>query len=325
MSRPKLLVTSRWPEAVEAALSERFDTTFSRGDRALNRNELGAALTSSDALLPSSGDRIDAALLSDYRPRAKLVANCAIGEGLIDVAAARAKGITVTNTPDSLSACTADLTLMLMVKVARQAACAAEKAAGIAPSNDWGRRDLTGVTIAGKTLGLVGFGRIGQAVAQRAHWGFGMTVLAYDRVQHDPSLLATCGAKLCGSLDELVGAADFLSLHCPVGPETHHLVDARRLDLMKPGAFLINTARGDMVDGQALLHALWFDTIAGAALDTYDGDAGLLEQLKACPTAVLTPHLKRGQPETREAQGMRVVQNIEDFFAGRQPRDAVTT
>ncbi|MEO1191914.1 MAG: NAD(P)-dependent oxidoreductase [Pseudomonadota bacterium] len=324
MSRPKVLVTSRWPQAVEAALAERFDTTFSRRDRSLTRSELSAALASADALLPDGAERIDAAVLEGCQPRAKLVANCAVSPSQIDVAAAQAKGITVTNTPDSLSACTADLAIMLMIKTVRQAACVAERAAGIAPSNDWGPRELTGVTLAGKTLGLVGFGRIGQAVAQRAHWGFGMKVVAYDIRQHDPATVATCGASLCGSIDELVAQADFLSLHCPVGPETRHLVDARRLNLMKPGAFLINTARGDMVDGQALLHALWFDTIAGAALDTYEGEAALLEQLKDCPTAVLTPHLKRAQPETRESQGLRVVQNIEDFFAGRQPRDAVS-
>ncbi len=324
MARPKLMVTRRWPAAVEAALTQRFDTTFNRSDRPLTGEELSEALASADAVLPGVTDRIDATVLSLRQPRARLLANCGQVEGHIDLDAARAKGITVTSTPDDLSACTADLTIMLMVKAARRAVCAAEWAMGIAPSNDWGPSQLTGATIAGKTLGLIGFGRVGQQVARRAHWGFGMRVVAYDPDPIDPALLAVSGAEMRASVDEVVAQADFLSLHCPGDRQNRHLIDARRLDLMKPDAFLINTSRGDVIDGQALLHALWFDTIAGAALDAYDGEAHLLQELKACPNAVLTPHLRRATGESREAMGMRVVQNIEDFFAGRRPRDCVT-
>lgn len=324
MARPKLMVTRRWPAAVEAALAERFDTTFNRSGRALTGEELSEALASADAVLPSAADRIDATVLSRCEPRARLLANCDLVEGNIDLAAARAKGITVTSTPDEIGACTADLTIMLMITAARRAVCAAERAMGIAPSNDWGPSQLTGATIAGKTLGLIGFGRVGQQVARRAHWGFGMRVLAYDPAPVDQGLLALSGAELASSIDAVVAEADFLSLHCPGVPENRHLIDARRLNLMKPEAFLINTAPGEVIDGQALLQALWFDTIAGAALDAYDGEAQFLQELKACPNAVLTPHLHRATAESRDAVGLRVVQNIEDFFAGRRPRDCVT-
>ncbi len=322
MARPKVVVTSRWPAAVEAALAERFEVTFARSDRALSGSELSDLFASADAVLPGVHDQIDAAVLA-RRPRARLVANSGFGEGHIDLEAARQQGITVTNTPDELSNCTADLTLMLMVQVARQAASLQAPGYGLLPGNDWAPSSLTGSGLAGKTLGLIGFGRVGHQVAMRARWGFGMRVAVYDPRPIDPACLARKGAVQLGSIDDVAAEADFLSLHCSADRANRHLIDARRLDLMKPGAFLINTARGEVVEGQALLHALWFDTIAGAALDAYDGEAEVLSQLKACPTAVLSPHLARSVPD-REGLGLRVVENIEDFFAGRRPRDCVT-
>jgi len=323
MTRPRLVVTRRWPAPVEAALAERFETRFNESDRPFTGDELSAALADADAVLAGVSDRLDAQVLSRRPARAKLVANCGLGAAHIDLAAARSAGITVTSTPDSLSASTADLTVMLMVKAARAAAAAAAAAQGLTPSNDWEPCRLAGASLAGRTLGLIGFGRVGQQVARRASFGFGMRVLAYDPARPDPTILAAHGAEAADSLDAVAAAADFLSLHCPGDPKNRHLVDARLLDRMKPNAFLINTARGEIVDGRALLHALWFETIAGAALDSYDGDARLLAELKECSTVVLTPHLDRSGEKVREALGLRVVGNIEDFFAGRRPQDWV--
>ncbi len=324
MARPKVVVTSRWPAAVEAALADRFDTTFAPDHAALNGNALSDALAGADAVLPGINQQFDAAFLGRPQTRLKLVANAGVGEGQIDLEAARASGITITNTPDELSNCTADLTIMLMISIARQAASLNDPAFAVSPGNDWLPSTLTGSSLAGKTLGLVGFGRVGHQVAKRARWGFGMNVVVYDQQPIDPACLARKGATQRQSIDEVVAEADFLSIHCSDDRANRHLIDARRLDLMKPGAFLINTARGEVVEGQALLHALWFDTIAGAALDAYDGEAEVLRQLEACPNAILSPHLSRTVAESREALGLRVVQNIEDFFAGRRPRDCVT-
>lgn len=330
MARPKVVVTSRWPAAVEAALSARFDTTFTRNERALSGSELSDVLASADAVLPGINERIDASILIGGQLRTKLVANSGFGEDHIDLSAARARGITVTNTPDELSGCTADLTIMLMISLARQVASLTSESQGMTPGNDWNPVNdwspslLTGSALSDKTLGIIGFGRVGHQVARRAHWGFGMKVAVYDPQSIDPACLARKGAEQRDSIDEVVSEADFLTLHCSDDRANRHLIDARRLNLMKPSAFLVNTARGEVVEGQALLHALWFDTIAGAALDAYDGEAEVLRHLQSCPNAVLSPHLTRGVTESREALGLRVVQNIEDFFAGRRPRDCVT-
>ncbi|MEQ8653679.1 MAG: NAD(P)-dependent oxidoreductase [Kiloniellales bacterium] len=324
MARPRVVVTSRWPAAVEAALSARFDTTFTSGERVLSGGELSDVLASADAVLPGINERMDSSILASDQVRTKLVANSGFGEDFIDLDAARARGITVTNTPDELSGCTADLTLMLMISLARQVTSLTNPTYGMTPGNDWSPSGLTGAALAGKTLGIVGFGRVGHQVARRAHWGFGMKVAVYDPQPIDPACLARKGAEQRASIDEVVAEADFLTLHCSDARANRHLIDARRLDLMKPTAYLVNTARGEVVEGQALLHALWFDTIAGAALDAYGGEAEVLDHLQACPNAVLSPHLSRSVVESREALGLRVVQNIEDFFAGRRPRDCVT-
>ncbi len=325
MARPKVVVTSRWPAAVEAALSARFDTTFTRDERSLSGSELSDVLASADVVLPGINQSIEASDLADRQPRLKLVASSGFGEGQIDLDAARASGITVTNTPDELSNCTADLTIMLMVSLARQVASLGNAHyEGVTPGNDWSPSLLTGSSLAGKTLGIIGFGRVGHQVAKRARWGFGMRVVVYDPQSVDAACLARKGAEQRYSIDAVLAEADFVSLHCSDERSNRHLIDARRLDLMKPTACLVNTARGEVVEGQALLHALWFDTIAGAALDAYDGEAEVLRHLQACPNAILSPHLARSVVESREALGLRVVQNIEDFFAGRRPRDCVT-
>lgn len=322
MNKPKIVVTRRWPAAVEAALSEKFDVTFNRGDRALTPYELRDAMLNADAVLPTVTDRIDAGILDLEHPRARILANYGIGTSHIDVDAARDLRITVTHTPDVLSECTADLTLMLMLMAARRAG-EGEDELKSARWQGWHPTHMLGTKVSGKCLGLIGFGRVGQAVARRAHWGFGMDVVAHDTGDIAEAAFTTAGARAAGSIEEVLAQADFVSLHCPADAATRHLIDARRLDQMKPDAFLINTAGGGLIDERALVHALWFETIAGAGLDVFAGQPDVLPELRDCANAVLLPNLGSATRETREAMGFRVVENLCDFFAGREPRDLV--
>ncbi|TQV75777.1 2-hydroxyacid dehydrogenase [Denitrobaculum tricleocarpae] len=322
MIKPKVVITRRWPKAVEAALVEDFDVTFNKQDRALTADELKDAVHFADAVLPTVTDRIDARVLDDANPRTKILANYGVGYSHIDIDSARTHGITVTNTPDVLSECTADLTLTLMLMAARRAS-EGEREVKTGAWSGWRPTHLLGSKVSGKTLGIIGFGRIGQEVAKRAHHGFGMRVLAFNRSPIAQDVLIKTGAESVASIDELLPQADFVSLHCPGGAANKHLIDCRRLGLMRESAFLINTARGEVVDERALVQALTFETIAGAGLDVFNGEPDVLPELRSCENAVLLPHLGSATLETREAMGFRVVQNLKDFFEGRAPRDLV--
>ena len=322
MIKPKVIVTRRWPAAVEAALAESFDVSFNRSDRALSAPELREAMVCADAVLPTVTDRLDSGVFETGKPRTRILANFGVGFSHIDVEAARRHGIAVTNTPDVLSECTADLTVMLMLMVARRAGLGEREVRSDAWAG-WRPTHLLGSKVSGKTLGIIGFGRIGREVAKRAHFGFGMRVLAYNRSPIAAADLQATGAQAVGSIDALLPQVDFLSLHCPGGRGNRNLIDARRLGLMKPTACLINTARGEVVDERALAQALWFETIAGAGLDVFRDEPRVLPELRACENAVLLPHLGSATLETREAMGFRVLENLQDFFEGRPPRDRV--
>lgn len=322
MSRPKVVVTRRWPRAVEDVLSEEYDVTFNRGDRALTAGELREAIATADAVLPTVTDRIDAGVLDVARPCTKILANYGVGYSHIDVAAAKGHGIAITNTPDVLSECTADLALTLMLMVARRTG-EGEREIKTETWHGWCPTHLLGAKVSGKTLGIIGYGRIGQEVAKRAHFGFGMRILACNRSPVRDEVLAETNAQTVASIDELLPQCDFVSLHCPGGAANRHLIDARRINLMKPSAFLINTARGEIVDEHALAHSLWFETIGGAGLDVFASEPNVPSELRLCDNAVLLPHLGSATVETREAMGFRVVQNLKDFFAGGAPQDLV--
>ena len=321
-TQPRVLVTRRWPEAVEAAIADRFDAIFNETDRPLSNDDFKLAFKEVDAILPTVTDSIGASLFEAVDTRTRILANYGVGFNHIDVDAAKGRGVVVTNTPDVLSECTADLTMTLMLMAARRVS-EGEREVRDGQWSGWRPTHLLGTKISGKTLGLVGFGRIGREVARRAHHGFGMTVKVYNRSPVDPAVLRTFGAEQVTSLDELLPQCDFVSLHCQGGAENRHLIDARRLNRMKPTAYLINTARGEVVDEQALAQALWFETIAGAGLDVYDGEPAVHPDLRACDNAVLLPHLGSATYETREAMGFRVIENLQEFFAGRMPRDRV--
>jgi lactate dehydrogenase-like 2-hydroxyacid dehydrogenase len=321
MSRPVVRVTRRLPREVEEGLSDRFDARLNADDHPLTQEELHAALRHADALLCTVTDRIDAAVIGAPPIRCRLLANFGVGFNHVDLPAARAAGIAVSNTPGVLTEATADLTIALMLAVARRTG-EGERLVRSGRWTGWNPTQLMGQMVSGRTLGIVGFGRIGQAVARRASHGFGMRVLFATPHPPPAGLAATLGAAAC-SLDALVGESDFVSLHCPATPATRHLVNASRLGRMRPGAFLINTARGDIVDEIALVNALRERTIAGAALDVYEGEPAVPAELRAMENVVLLPHLGSATEETRVAMGLRALANLAAFFGNGELPDRV--
>lgn len=322
MAKPKVLVTRRWPQAVEAKMAEVFDLDLNRADKPLSVTDLKTALGQYDAVLPTVTDRLPAAVFEQARSRTRILANYGVGFAHIDTEAAKAASIAVTNTPDVLSECTADIAMTLMLMVARRAS-EGERELREGRWTGWRPTHLIGTKVSGATLGIIGFGRIGQAMAQRAHFGFGMKILVQNRSPIVPDILARYNAVQVPTIDDLLPQCDFVSLHCPGGAANRHLINSRRLDLMRPGAFLINTARGEVVDEHALAQALWFGTIGGAGLDVFEREPQVPEALLGADNLVLLPHLGSATRETREAMGFRVLENLTDFFDGRQPRDRV--
>ena len=323
MPRPRILVTRRWPEAVERRLCELFDATLNTDDRCLSADELRAALRDFDAVLPTVSDRLDASVLSVDAARARILANYGVGYSHIDIDAARACGLVVTNTPGVLTDCTADLALTLMLMVARRAG-EGEREVRAGQWTGWRPTHLVGTRLSGKTLGIIGMGRIAIAVARRAQHGFGMKVVYFNRSPVAPAQLAGLDASACARIEDVLAQADFVSLHCPGGGANRHLIDAARLAAMPPHAYLINTARGDVVDEAALVDALQRGRIAGAGLDVYENEPQLHPGLLTLDNVVLLPHLGSATRETREAMGMRVVDNLVAFFDGKRPPDQVS-
>jgi lactate dehydrogenase-like 2-hydroxyacid dehydrogenase len=321
MSRPRVLVTRRWPAAAEAALAERFDVTFNEEDVPLDLGQMIQAIADYDAVLPTVSDKLTAAVF-DGDVRTKILGNFGVGYNHIDIAAAKVKGIAVTNTPGVLTDCTADIAMLLLLAVARRGG-EGERQVRAGAWNGWCPTHMIGTKVTGKTVGIIGFGRIGKAFAKRCHFGFGMDVVFHNRSRIDPAEAARYGARQLATVEEVLAASDFVSLHCPGGAENRHLMNAARFAAMKPGAFLINTARGDVVDEAALISALEGGAIRGAGLDVYQAEPQVPEKLRVMENVVLLPHLGSATEETRTAMGMKVVENITAFFDGREPPDRV--
>ena len=322
MSKPKVIVTRRWPAAVEQALEDHFDVELNADDRPLDKAALMDALTRADALFPTVTDRIDAEILSASPLRCRLIGNFGVGFNNIDLQTAKAKGITVTNTPDVLTHATADLTMALLLAVARRLG-EGERHVREKEWSGWRPTHMMGTQVTGKTLGLIGLGRIGAAVAQKASRGFDMQVQAYDPFPPPAGRLTELGVTLVDSPEKIFRTSDFVSIHCPATPENRHLVNAARLKSMRPDAHLINTARGDIVDEAALVEALKSGEIAGAGLDVFEQEPKVTDALLTMENVVLLPHLGSATTETREAMGMRVLGNARAFFAGEAPGDRV--
>ena len=317
----RLLISRPLPERVVAAARADFDVTLRESTAPMRAEEVAAALREQDVVIPTLGDRFDAvAFATVRRPRVRLLANFGVGYNHIDVAAAQAAGVAVTNTPGAVTDATADVALMLMLMTARRAG-EGERMVRAGAWPGWHPTQLLGLHMSGKVLGVVGMGRIGQAIARRAHFGFGMAVVYHTRTPRRlPDLPA---ARALPSLRAVMAAADIVVLAVPASAETHHLVDAGALAAMRPHAHLVNIARGDVVDEAALIAALREGRIAGAGLDVYEHEPLVPEALRAMENVVLLPHIGTAALEVREAMGMMALENALAFRDGRALPNAV--
>jgi len=322
--RPVVVVTRRLPEVIEERMAELFDVTFNLADKALSREELVAAMQTAQVLLPTITDTIDADLIGKAGPQLKLIANFGNGVDNIDVAAARARGITVTNTPGVLTEDMADFTMALIVAVARRFS----EGARVVPNGlwqGWSPNWMLGRRIFGKRLGIIGMGRIGLAVARRAR-AFGLQVHYHNRRPVAARTEEELQATYWESLDRMLARMDIVTIHCPHTPATFHLLSARRLRLMKPDAILVNTARGEIVDSNELADLLETGHLAGAGLDVYEHEPAVPERLVRLADqgrVLLLPHMGSATVESRIEMGEKVIINIKTFTDGHHPPDRV--
>lgn len=323
MARKRLsvVVTRRLPEAVEARMAELFDVELNENDVPMTREALADAMRRADVLVPTLTDQIDQGLLAQASDTLKLIANYGAGVDHIDVQTARQRGILVSNTPGVSADDTADMAMALIISVARKLPEGIRKMAqgewtGWAPTASLGRR------IAGKRLGILGMGRIGQAVARRAN-AFGMQVHYHNRKPLHPDIEAEHAATYWESLDQMVSRVDVLSINCPHTPSTFHLMNARRLKLMKPEAVIINTSRGEVIDENALTRMLRAGDIGGAGLDVFEHGHEVNPRLRELDNVVLLPHMGSATVEGRIEMGEKVIINIKTFDDGHRPPDLV--
>jgi lactate dehydrogenase-like 2-hydroxyacid dehydrogenase len=317
-----VVVTRRLPDVVERELSRDFDARLNKDDRPLGSEGLQEALRTADGVLCTVTDRLTEEVLSAEPRRARILANFGVGFNHIDTEAAKARGVAVSNTPDVLTEATADIAMTLLLMVSRRTG-EGERHVRSGAWTGWRPTHMLGTQVSGKALGLVGMGRIARAVARRAHLGFGMRIIFHDPYPPSPADAAALGAEPRANLENVLEEADFVSLHCPATPETRHLMNRERLGRMRRTAFLINTARGDVVDEAALVEALAKGKIAGAGLDVFEKEPQVSPELLAMENVVLLPHLGSATQETRVAMGMRALENLRLFFSGAPLRDRV--
>jgi glyoxylate reductase len=320
-ARPKLSVTTELTDHVMARMGELFDADINLSGASMSRAGLEAAMRSCDVLAPTITDVIDAALIAKAGPQLKLIANFGVGVDHIDLKAARARSIIVTNTPGVLTEDTADMTMALILSVPRRLG-EGEKLIRQGAWAGWKPNGMLGHRVNGKRLGIIGMGRIGRAVARRAR-GFDMAVLYHNRTRLPQNVEAELGATYCADVDQLLTQSDIVSINCPHTPQTHALLDARRIGLIQPHAYLVNTARGEIIDEDALIKALAAGRIAGAGLDVYAHEPAIDPRWLTLANVVLLPHMGSATYEGREAMGEKVIANIRAWVDGHRPPDQV--
>lgn len=323
--KPLVVITRKLPDPVETRMRELFDARLNVEDRPMTQPELVAAVKEADVLVPTVTDQIDAALIAQAGDNLKLIANFGNGVDKIDVAAAAKRGITVTNTPNVLTEDTADMTMALMLAVPRRLAEGANVLTGDKKWAGWSPTWMLGRRIWGKRLGIVGMGRIGTAVARRAK-AFGLSIHYHNRHRVLPAVEDGLEATYWESLDQMLARMDIISVNCPSTPATFHLLSARRLALLQPTAYVVNTARGDIIDEEALVKLIQDGKIAGAGLDVYEHEPALnakLLKLAARNKVVLLPHMGSATLEGRIDMGEKVIINIRAFVDGHRPPDRV--
>ncbi len=321
VARPRVIVTRKLPDAVEQRMVELFDTVLHPFEEGMNRAALVAAIQDCDVLVPSVTDTIDAELIAAAGERLKLIANFGAGVNHIDLRAARARGIVVTNTPGVLTEDTADMTMALILAVPRRLA-EGEKLVRSGQWKGWSPGGMLGHRIGGKKLGIVGMGRIGQAVARRAR-AFGLSIHYHNRHRLPDAIEAELGATFHADLDAMLGEIDILTIHTPLNDQSRDLIDARRIGLLGRHVYLINASRGGIVDEAALVDALEGGRLAGAGLDVWRFEPQIDPRLLALPNVVMTPHMGSATFEGRQATGEKVIANIRFWADGHRPPDQV--
>ena len=314
-----VLVTRKLPEAVEDRLRRDYDARLNPDDRFYPSDELVALADGADAILPCHTEILSAEVIARLPDSVRAIVNFSVGVNHVDLDAAKARGIVVTNTPDVLSDATAEIAMLLMLGAARRAS-EGEALVRSGEWDAWSPAFMVGIQMTGKRLGIIGMGRVGQVVARRAR-GFDMAVHYHNRRRLDAETEA--GAVYHHTLEGLLPRCDFLSIHCPATPETRHLLDARRIALLPDGAIVVNTARGAIVDDEALIAALRSGKVAAAGLDVFNNEPDIHPAYRELETTFLLPHVGSATRETRDAMGFRALDNLDAIAAGRAPRDRV--
>ena len=320
-ARPRVIVTRRLPTSVEERMTQLFDTVLNPSDEPMTRAELAAAMADCDVLVPTVSDHLDAELIEAAPERLQMIASFGNGVDHIDLGAARRKGIIVTNTPGVLTDDTADMVMALIIAVPRRLA-EGEKLLRSGQWKGWSPSGMLGHRIGGKTLGIIGMGRIGQAVALRAA-PFGLSIHYHNRHRLPESVERATRATWVESLDELLSTSDFVSINCPLNDDSRGMIDARRIGLLKPDAYLINASRAEVYDEEALIEALEAGRIGGAGLDVFAHEPAVDERLLSLSNVVIKPHMGSATFEGREATGDKVIANIRTWVDGHRPRDQV--
>ncbi|MDA1323256.1 MAG: D-glycerate dehydrogenase [Proteobacteria bacterium] len=321
MNKPVVAVTRKLPPVTETRMMELFEARLNENDRPLGAADILAKCDGADVLVPTVTDVIDADLIAALPDSIRLIANFGVGVNHIDLAAAAARTIQVTNTPGVLTEDTADLTIALLLSVPRRLVEGARLAA-TGKWTGWTPTFMMGHRVTGKRLGIIGMGRIGQAVARRAR-GFGISIHYHNRRRLHPEIEEELEATYWESLDQMLAHMDLISVNCPQTPDTYHLLNAERLDKLQPHAVIVNTARGGIIDEAALVERLEAGAIAGAGLDVYENEPAIHPKLLALDNVVLSPHLGSATHEGRIAMGEKVIINIKTFSDGHVPLDRV--
>jgi glyoxylate reductase len=319
--KPQVVVTRRLPDVIETRMMELFDTRLNIEDKPMTQAALIESMKDADVLVPTVTDRIDAGALSQAGPNLKLIASFGTGVDHIDLKSARQRGINVTNTPGVLTEDTADMTMALILAVPRRLT-EGERLVRAGDWTGWSPTSMLGHRIWGKRLGIIGMGRIGQAVARRAR-GFGLSVHYHNRRRVHPDIETELEATYWESLDQMLSRMDFVSINCPHTPATYHLLSPRRLKLLQPQAVIVNTSRGEVIDENALARMLAANEIAGAGLDVFEQEPAINPKLLKLDNVVLLPHMGSSTFEGRIAMGEKVIINIKTFADGHTPPDRV--
>jgi lactate dehydrogenase-like 2-hydroxyacid dehydrogenase len=319
-SKPVVLVTRKLPAAVEERLRRDYEPRFNPEDRLYSRDELLTLASGAEAILPCHTEKLTGEVIANLPSSVRAIINFSVGVDHVDLVAAKSRNIIVTNTPDVLADATAEIAILLMLGAARRAS-EGERLIRAGKWQSWSPAFMVGRQVTGKRLGIIGMGRVGQVTAQRAR-GFDMSVLYYNRSRLVPE--REQGATYFENVDAMLPNCDYLALHCPATPETHHLLNARRIALLPDGAIVVNTARGSVIDDDALVAALRSGKVAAAGLDVFNGEpANIHPGYRELDNTFLLPHIGSATAETRVAMGFRALDNLDAIVAGREPRDRV--